>query len=145
MRRVHSDRQEPRHACTHYRLHSHARRMQSATIRCYDCDCGGHRVQRPPVRELVDGARSRSRILSRRNHRLTVDWHGCSRPLEPLAARRTRAVGRARRICGAAAMRRSWRRDSEFRPKRIAPRSSVGRVSLTPDSGMKWGFSRRFR
>jgi hypothetical protein len=45
---------------------SHARRMQSATISCYHCDCCGHRVQRPRLRQVVDVARSRSRILSRR-------------------------------------------------------------------------------
>jgi hypothetical protein len=68
MRRVHSDRPEPRHECTHYRLHGHARRVQSPTISSYDSDSCGHRVQRPRLRQVVDGARSRSRILSMRNH-----------------------------------------------------------------------------
>jgi hypothetical protein len=79
MRRVHSDRQEPRHECTIIDYWSHARRMLSATISCYDCDCCGHRVQRPRLRRVVDVARSRSRILSRWNDRSTGVWGGCPR------------------------------------------------------------------
>jgi hypothetical protein len=79
MRRVHSvDTSQDTNALIDDDL-SHGRRVQSATISCYASDCCGHRVQRRRLRQVVDVARSRSRTLSRRDHRSTGVWDGCPR------------------------------------------------------------------
>jgi hypothetical protein len=69
MRRVHSvDTSQDTNALIDDDL-SLGPRVQSATISCYESDCCGHRVQHRRLRQIVDVARSRSRILSRRKHR----------------------------------------------------------------------------
>ncbi len=79
MRRVHRDRRRQDTDVLIIDYWSHVRRMQLATITCYDSDCCGHRVQRPRLREVIDVARSPLRILNRRSDRSTGIWDGCPR------------------------------------------------------------------
>jgi len=100
--------------------------VQSATISCYDCGCGGHRVQRPRLRQVVDVARSRSRILSRRNDR---SEGLSSRPLEALAARMTRAFGREGEKDVAVTSSEARSRDLNCRRGALRPNSRIAVVT----------------
>jgi hypothetical protein len=89
MRRVHSDRQEPRHECTHYRL------LESLATRAVSND----QLQRLRLLAVI--------VSSVRGSAWLSTWlEGLfSQSLGPLVARKTRAVGRDRRIDGVAARR----------------------------------------